>query len=88
MTKDPYSYLDLSIFDKDELTQKRHKKYTEDLFARDVSLIDLPKVSGKTVAERRDSFLARYAAGPYADAAIRYDAAEGEGIDPLFGICV
>lgn len=86
--QDPYAYLDISIFEQSSLPQKRQKKYFEDLYARDVPLQDLPKVSGTTLAQRRDSFLARYAVGPYADAALRYDAAQGKGIDPIFGICI
>lgn len=88
LPQDPYQYLNISIFDKSSISQKRQKKYFEDLYTRDIPLDDLPKVSGQTVAERRDSFLSRYAVGPYADAALWYDAAQWKGIDPIFGICV
>lgn len=86
--KDPFEYLDLSVMEKEQLPEQRQQKRLDDLYAREVPLERLPKVVGETVAERRDSFLRRYAQWPYADVGLWYDAAEGQWVDPLLGMCV
>jgi murein DD-endopeptidase MepM/ murein hydrolase activator NlpD len=87
-SKNPYEYLDLSVMDKEQTPAEWQQKRLDDQYARDVPLQHLNKVEGETVAERRDAFLRYYAFWPYADAALWYDAAEGQGVDPLMGICV
>ena len=63
---------------KVQTPEERQQKRLDDLYAREVPLADFSKLDGATVAERRDSFLRTYAYGPYADAALWYDAAEGQ----------
>ena len=87
-SKNPYEYLDLSVMSKDIVPEEWQQKRLDDLYAREVPLQDFSSLKGETVPERRDSFLRRYAYGAYADAALRYDAAEGQWVDPLLGICV
>lgn len=66
--QDPYASLDVSVFTKEQLPEIWHQKRLDDWYAREASLDGMPKVSGETIAERRDSFLRRYASGPFADA--------------------
>lgn len=87
-SKNPYEYLDISVMTKEQTPEQWQQKRLDDLYAREVPLKDFSDLNGTTIAERRDSFLRRYAYGPYADAALRYDAAEGQWVDPLLGICV
>ncbi len=86
---DPYSVLDLSIFNgEEELPAEHRMKYLQDYLAREVDLSNPPEVTGETVAERRDNFLERYATRPWNDATLWNDGAVDSGIDPLFGICI
>lgn len=86
---DPLTLLDLSIFkDKDQLPQSYSMKYLQDHLARSVDLSSLPEIEWETLAQRRDDFLRRYASGPWAQTALRYDGAMDTGIDPIFGICI
>lgn len=87
-SKNPYEYLDLSVMTKDVVPEEWQQKRLDDLYAREVPLQDFSSLKGETVPERRDSFLRRYAYGAYADAALWYDAAEWQWVDPLLGICV
>lgn len=77
-SKNPYEYLDISVMTKEQTPEQWQQKRLDDLYAREVPLKDFSDLNGTTIAERRDSFLRRYAYGPYADAALRYDAAEGQ----------
>jgi murein DD-endopeptidase MepM/ murein hydrolase activator NlpD len=86
--KDPFEALDLSLFTKEQLPDVRHQKRLDDRYAREASLDSMPKATWKTVAERADNFLRRYASWPFSDSALRYDAAEWQWIDPLLWICV
>lgn len=86
--KNPFEYVDLSVLSKDAVPDERQQKRADDLYAREVPLDTVTKLPGDTVAERRDAFLRRYARWAYTDAWLWYDAAEGQGIDPLLGICV
>lgn len=86
--KDPLEYLDTSVMEKEHVPSQRQRKRLDDLYAREVPVEPLPWIQWETVAERRDSFLKRYARGAYADAALWYDAAEWQGVDPLLGMCV
>lgn len=85
---DPYNYLDLSVLDEKKVPEQRKQKQRDDKYAREVPLDDIAPLPGKTIEERRDAFLRRYAQGPYGDAGLWYDAAEWQWIDPLMGICV
>ena len=86
---DPYTVMDISIFEEKEALPKEYRmKYLQDYFSRDVDLSDLPVVTGETMEERRDDFLRRYASGPYADPSLRYDGSTYTGIDPIFGMCI
>ncbi len=70
---DPYSVLDISIFEsKEELPQEYRMKYLQDHFAREVNLNNVQKLAGDTILERRDRFLDIYATGPFRDPALWY----------------
>lgn len=88
MPKEPFEALDLSLFTKEQLPDIWHQKRLDDRYTREASLDSMPKTTGKTIAERADNFLRRYASWPFADSALRYDAAEWQWIDPLLWICV
>lgn len=87
-SKNPYEYLDVSVMSKEQTPEQRQQKRLDDVYAREVPLQDFSNLEWSTIAERRDNFLRRYAYGPYADAGLWYDAAEGQWVDPLLGICV
>jgi hypothetical protein len=63
-------------------------KYLQDYFAREINLNDIEELAWDTILERRDSFLNKYATGPYRDPSLWYDGAIDTGIDPIFGICI
>jgi len=86
---DPYSIMDISIFEsKEELPQEYRMKYLQDYFARQVNLNDIEVLPWNTILERRDAFLNKYATGPYRDPSLWYDGSSDTGIDPIFGICI
>lgn len=86
---DPYSVMDISIFEsKEELPQEYRMKYLQDYFAREINLNNVEQLPGDTILERRDAFLDRYATWPYRDPSLWYDGAADKGIDPIFGICI
>lgn len=86
---DPYSIMDISIFENKELLPQEYRmKYLQDHFSRDVDLSKAKVVPWDTIEERRDAFLQKYASGPYRDASLWYDGSKYTGIDPIFGMCI
>lgn len=86
---DPYLALDISIFKtKQRIPEKYHTKYLQDYFAREVDLTTAPVWKGATDAERAQSFLDKYAAAPYNNLDLWVSAADGEHINPYFGMCI
>ena len=61
MVEDPFEYLDLSVLDKAMLPEYRQQKYLDDLYMREVPIEEKKILPGKTIEERRDAFLQRYA---------------------------
>lgn len=88
---DPLSELDLSVLpDRNHLLASYQMKYDLDMSMRDnpIKMSDVPFVEGKTDEERTRNFLEKYAAGPYANYALRQAASKNTSVDMDLGICI
>ncbi len=86
---DPFDILDASIVkDQSVLPDGYQIKYLRDKYARPIDITNLQLMTGDTLVEREDQFLARYGVGVYRQVAFRDDVVKDTNIDKDMVICI
>ena len=86
---DPFDILDASIVkDQSVLPDGYQIKYLRDKYARPIDITSLQLMTGDTLLEREDQFLARYGVGIYRQVAFRDDVVKDTNIDKDMVICI
>ena len=86
---DPFDILDASIVkDQSVLPDGYQIKYLRDKYARPIDITNLQLMTGETLVERENQFLARYGVGIYRQVAFRDDVVKDTNIDKDMVICI
>ena len=86
---DPFDILDASIVkDQSVLPDGYQIKYLRDKYARPIDITSLQLMTGDTLLEREDQFLARYGVGIYRQVAFRDAVVKDTNIDKDMVICI
>ena len=89
LAMDPFDILDASIVkDQSVLPDGYQIKYLRDKYARPIDITSLQLMTGDTLLEREDQFLARYGVGIYRQVAFRDDVVKDTNIDKDMVICI